>query len=110
MKTYKIAVLPGDGTGPEVIAEGLKVLNAVKNKVGIQFDFHHYDFGGNRFLATGEVLPDGAIEESDETDNEVTGTLIVGGEGGEQAQRPIEAKEVAAEGEFLEAAAVSPPR
>ncbi|HOE10554.1 MAG TPA: 3-isopropylmalate dehydrogenase [bacterium] len=63
MKTYKIAVLPGDGTGPEVIAEGLKALNAVKNKVGIQFDFHRYDFGGNRFLATGEVLPDGAIEE-----------------------------------------------
>ncbi|HPA44983.1 MAG TPA: 3-isopropylmalate dehydrogenase [bacterium] len=63
MKTYKIAVLPGDGTGPEVVAEGLKVLKVIESKIGIQFDFHHYDFGGDRFLATGEILPDSAIEE-----------------------------------------------
>jgi len=67
------------------------------------------DKAGERVIKV-VVDPDGAIEESDETDNEVTGTLIVGGEGGEQAQRPSEAKEVAAEGEFLEAAAVSTPR
>ena len=62
-KTYKIGVIPGDGTGPEVVAEGLKVLKAVSEKVGNRFDLHSYDFGGERYLKTGEVLPDSAIEE-----------------------------------------------
>ncbi len=63
MKSYKIAVIPGDGTGPEVIREGLKVLDAASKKVGIKLDFHHYDFGGSRYLRTGEVLPDNAVNE-----------------------------------------------
>jgi 3-isopropylmalate dehydrogenase len=62
-KGYRIGVIPGDGTGPEVIAEGLKVLNAVAKKMGITWDFIHYDFGGERYLRTGEVLPDSAMEE-----------------------------------------------
>jgi len=63
MKTYKIAVLPGDGTGPEVVAEGVKVLQALESKMDSKFEFETYDFGGDRYLATGEVLPDSAVEE-----------------------------------------------
>ncbi len=62
-KTYKIAVLPGDGTGPEVVAEGIKVLKAVAGKENISFDFEHFDYGGDRYLRTGEVLPDSAADE-----------------------------------------------
>jgi len=62
-KVYKIAVLPGDGTGPEVVAEGIKVLEAVGNRFDIGFDFKEYDFGGERYLSTGETLPESAIDE-----------------------------------------------
>jgi len=56
---YKIAVIPGDGTGPEVVREGIKVLNAT----GLKFDFTWFDFGGDRYLRTGEALPDSATRE-----------------------------------------------
>ncbi|MFQ5901930.1 MAG: 3-isopropylmalate dehydrogenase, partial [Thermodesulfobacteriota bacterium] len=62
-KTYKIAVIPGDGTGPEVIQEGIKVLNTVSRKEGFKLEMVDYDFGGDRYLKTGEVLPDSAAEE-----------------------------------------------
>jgi 3-isopropylmalate dehydrogenase len=62
-KTYKIATIPGDGTGPEVVREGLKVLNAAAAKGGFSFDFTAFDFGGERYLRTGETLPDSAIGE-----------------------------------------------
>jgi len=60
---YKIAILPGDGTGPEVVAEGLKVLEAVAAKVGFQYETEAFDFGGERYKSTGEVLPDSAVDE-----------------------------------------------
>jgi len=60
---YKIAVIPGDGTGPEVIREGLKVLDAVSAAEGFTIDYTHYDLGGERYLRTGEVLPDSVLEE-----------------------------------------------
>jgi len=60
---YKIAVLGGDGTGPEVVAEGLKVLEAAAHKIGFKYETTDYDWGGDRYLATGEVLPANAIEE-----------------------------------------------
>lgn len=63
MKTYKIAVIPGDGTGPEVVAEGIKVLQAAGQKYNVKFDFVKFDFGGERYLKTGETLPDSALEE-----------------------------------------------
>ena len=59
-KTYKIAVLPGDGTGPEVLREGLKVVDVAARKFGFKLDLTNFDFGGERFLRTGEVLPDSA--------------------------------------------------
>ncbi|MBM4148740.1 MAG: 3-isopropylmalate dehydrogenase [Lentisphaerae bacterium] len=63
MKTYKIAVIGGDGTGPEVAREGVKVLRAAASKHGFKLEFTDYDFGGERFLKTGEVLPANAAEE-----------------------------------------------
>ena len=61
--TYKIAVIPGDGTGPEVINEGLRALSAVSKKFGFNLVLKTYDFGGDRYLQTGEVLPVGAVED-----------------------------------------------
>jgi len=63
MKSYNIALVPGDGTGPEVIREGVKVLNAAGAKYGINFNFVNYDFGGERYMRTGETLPDSALAE-----------------------------------------------
>ncbi|MEA1991230.1 MAG: 3-isopropylmalate dehydrogenase [Thermodesulfobacteriota bacterium] len=63
MNTYKIAVIPGDGTGPEVITEGVKVLDAASARFGFELDFTWYDYGGERYLRTGEVLPEGAVED-----------------------------------------------
>ena len=63
MKNYKIAVLPGDGTGPEVVVEGIKVLEAAASSFGFKLDFETFDFGGDRYLKTGEVLPDSAADE-----------------------------------------------
>ena len=63
MKTYKIAVIGGDGTGPEVVAEGLKVLRAAGEKFGFGLDLKPFDIGGERYLKTGEVLPEGTVDE-----------------------------------------------
>lgn len=63
MKTYKIAIIPGDGTGPEVVREGLKVLEAAAQKCGFKYQTVHYDFGGERYLRTKEVLPKTAVKE-----------------------------------------------
>ncbi len=60
---HKIAVIPGDGTGPEVINEGLKVLDEASRKFGFKYEKTVFDFGGERYLRTGEVLPDSAIED-----------------------------------------------
>lgn len=62
-KTYKIAVIGGDGTGPEVVAEGIKVLNSASKKYKFKLDYTYFDFGGDRYLKTGEVLLDSAIED-----------------------------------------------
>ncbi len=59
-RRYRIGVLPGDGTGPEVVAEGLKVLEAVAS---FGYDLAVYDWGGDRFLRTGDTLPEGGLEE-----------------------------------------------
>jgi 3-isopropylmalate dehydrogenase len=62
-KTYNIAVIPGDGTGPEVVAEGLKVLQALAGPEKLSFNFIPYDLGGDRYLKTGEILPNSVLEE-----------------------------------------------
>src|SRR4030043_33684 len=60
---YKIAVIGGDGTGPEVVAEGIKVLKAACEKRKVKLEFTDFDFGGARYLKTGEVLPATAVED-----------------------------------------------
>jgi 3-isopropylmalate dehydrogenase len=62
-KEYNIAVVPGDGTGPEVVAEGLKVLDAAAQKVGFGLKLNYYDIGGERYKRTGETLPDSVLKE-----------------------------------------------
>src|SRR4030042_405956 len=62
-KTFQIAVIPGDGTGPEVVAEGLKVLKAVEKKGEGVFTFIPFDLGGKRYLKTGDILPDAELAE-----------------------------------------------
>jgi len=59
--TYRIAVIGGDGTGPEVVAEGLKVLEAVRE--GFATELVAFDLGADRYLRTGEVLPDEELEQ-----------------------------------------------
>jgi 3-isopropylmalate dehydrogenase len=63
MKSYQIAVIGGDGTGPEVVREALKVLEVAAGKFGFKVETTEFDFGGDRFLRTGEVLPDSAVDE-----------------------------------------------
>ncbi len=63
MKKYKIAVIPGDGTGPEVVREGLKVIDAASKKFGFDYESKTFDFGGDRYLKTGKTLDKEDIEE-----------------------------------------------
>ena len=60
---HKIAVIPGDGTGPEVTAEAVKVLRAAAAKFDFKVELTEFDFGGERYKRTGELLPDSAVEE-----------------------------------------------
>ena len=62
-KKYDIAVLPGDGTGPEVVDEGLKVLAAAAARYDFQLDLTTFNIGGEHYLRTGEVLPDNIIAD-----------------------------------------------
>ncbi len=61
--SLRVAVIGGDGTGPEVAAEGVKVLKAVCQSEGIALELVDYDLGGDRYLRTGEILPDSVLQE-----------------------------------------------
>jgi len=60
---HKIAAIPGDGTGPEVVREGLKVLETVSQKYNFKYQTKIFDFGGERYLKTGKILEDEDIQE-----------------------------------------------
>jgi len=62
-RTYRVAVIPGDGTGPEVIREGRKVLEALATREGFRVEWRPYDLGGERYLKTKETLPDAVLKE-----------------------------------------------
>ena len=62
-RTYSIAVIPGDGIGPEVVREGLRVLERVASIEGLDVRLTRYPFGAEHYLGTKEVLPDSAFEE-----------------------------------------------
>jgi len=75
MATYKIAVMPGDGTGPEVTAEAVKVLKAAAAKFNFKLDLTEFDFGGERYKRTGETLPDSGVEELRQFDSILLGAI-----------------------------------
>ena len=74
-KTYKIALIPGDGTGPEVVKEAVKVVNTAAAKGGFKIEFTAFDFGAARYLKTGETLPDSAIAEFKKFDSMFLGAI-----------------------------------
>ena len=74
-KAYNIAVIPGDGTGPEVVAEGIKSLDAAAAEYEFELKYRHYDLGGERYMKTGEVLPDSVIEELKQVDSIFLGAI-----------------------------------
>ena len=74
-KHLQIALIPGDGTGPEVTREAVKVADAAAAKFGFKIDWQSYDFGGERYLKTGEVLPQGAVEEMKQFDAILLGAI-----------------------------------
>ena len=73
--TYRIAVIPGDGTGPEVVNEGRKVLQAAATRFGFNLEMTDFDFGGDRYLRTGEILPETAVEELGRFDSIYLGAI-----------------------------------
>ncbi|MBL7214055.1 MAG: 3-isopropylmalate dehydrogenase [Phycisphaerae bacterium] len=75
MKTYKIGVMGGDGTGPEVTVEAVKVMEAACAKFGFKVEQTEYDFGGERYKRTGETLPDSAISEFKKQDAILLGAI-----------------------------------
>ena len=62
-ESLNLALIPGDGIGTEVVAEAMKVLNAVAPAAGISVTTTEYDLGARRYNATGELLPDAVVEE-----------------------------------------------
>ncbi|MFQ6051336.1 MAG: 3-isopropylmalate dehydrogenase [Candidatus Hydrothermarchaeota archaeon] len=75
MGSYKIAVIPGDGIGPEVIREGIKVLNAVEEVENLNFHFIEFPYGADHYLETGELLPEDGLKEIERTDAIYLGAL-----------------------------------
>ncbi|MCH2395115.1 tartrate dehydrogenase [Oceanibaculum sp.] len=63
MAAHKIAIIPGDGIGTEVVPEGLKVLDAAGRKFGIDYEFTHFDWSCERYKDTGEFMPKDGIEQ-----------------------------------------------
>ena len=74
-ESYNIAVIGGDGTGPEVATEAVKVLRACADRFGFSLEFKDFDFGGRRYLDTGEVLPESAVSELSEFDAILLGAI-----------------------------------
>lgn len=75
MKKYAIAVVAGDGIGPEVIGEARKVLDRAGEKFGFEFEWREFPYGARHYLATGEILPDGAVGEMEKCDAMLLGAI-----------------------------------
>lgn len=75
MRKYAIAVVAGDGIGPEVIGEARKVLDQAGGKFGFEFEWREFPYGARHYLATGEILPDGAIGEMEKCDAMLLGAI-----------------------------------
>jgi 3-isopropylmalate dehydrogenase len=73
----RLAVIPGDGIGPEVIGEACRILDVLAPTIDVTFEMTRYDLGAERYLATGEVLPDSVLEEIRQQD-----AILLGAVGG----------------------------
>jgi len=71
----QIAVIPGDGTGPEVISEAVKVLKAAADSFGFQVFLDYFDLGADRYLETGDLLPDSTLRELSDFDSILFGAI-----------------------------------
>jgi len=65
---YNIALIPGDGIGPEIIREGKKVIEAASGNYGLEINWIEYPFGAEQYLKTGELMPDSALSEIKDMD------------------------------------------
>ncbi|MCK8601727.1 3-isopropylmalate dehydrogenase [Desulfoferrobacter suflitae] len=74
-RSYRIAVIPGDGTGPEAVREALKALQAVAARENFTVEEVHYDLGGERYLRTQETLPASVVEELRRFDSILLGAI-----------------------------------
>src|SRR5438445_6893556 len=74
---FKIVLLAGDGVGPEVMREGVKVLKAVESAYGVSFELVPFPCGGQHYLDTGEEWPDGAFESCKAADAILLGTVVL---------------------------------
>ena len=63
MKTFKIAVIPGDGIGKEVVPEGLRVLEAAGRRFDLKFSFQDFDWSCETYVKTGKMMPDDGLEQ-----------------------------------------------
>ncbi len=75
MKTHQIAVIPGDGVGPEVVAQGVRVLRAAAERFGFGLDLHEYPHGTEHWLAREEILPDEVFERIGAADAILLGAI-----------------------------------
>jgi tartrate dehydrogenase/decarboxylase/D-malate dehydrogenase len=63
MKSYSLAVIPGDGIGREVVPEGLRVLDALSKRFGFALHYAHFDWSCETYKSTGKMMPDGGLEQ-----------------------------------------------
>ncbi len=75
MSEYRIAVVPGDGTGPEVVAEAIKVLDVASERFGFTYQPSHFDLGGERYMRTGETLPGEVLDQLRDSDAILFGAI-----------------------------------
>lgn len=73
--SYEIATIPGDGIGPEVVDETLPLLHEVASQHGVDIEFTEYDWGTERYLETGEMMPDDALDQIIDADSILLGAV-----------------------------------
>lgn len=74
-KQYTIGLIPGDGTGPEVVREGVKVLDALSRAYGLDLDFKSFDLGGEKYLQDGSLLDRTVLDQLQKTDAVLLGAI-----------------------------------
>ena len=75
VREFDIAVIAGDGIGPEVVAEGLKILKTLSDIYGFTVNLKDYPFGADHYLKTREILPDSALREMKDMDAILLGAI-----------------------------------